>query len=118
MEPTLIGVAGFVALFFLIFAFGMPIGFAMALTGFIGISLIYGMTAALGTLGIVPYSTVAFYVMSVIPMFVLMGEFAFVSGMMTEAYSAINKWLGHLPGGLAMATIRGCAGFAASLVPV
>lgn len=107
------GLAGFAVLFFLIFACGMPIGFAMALVGFIGISLISDMTAGLGSLGIVPYSTAATYIMSVIPAFVLMGEFAFVSGMMTEAYNAIRKWFGYLPGGLAMATIGGCAGFAA-----
>jgi tripartite ATP-independent transporter DctM subunit len=114
MEPTLIGLLGFIVLFCLIFACGMPIGLAMALMGFIGISLISGMTAALGSLGIVPYSTVASYVLSVIPTFILMGELAFLSGMMTEAYSSINKWLGHLPGGLAMATIGGCAAFAAT----
>jgi tripartite ATP-independent transporter DctM subunit len=50
--------------------------------------------------------------MTIIPLFILMGEFAFFSGLITGAYSFMNKWLGHLPGGLAMATIGGCAAFA------
>ena len=106
------GIAGFVALFLLVFS-GMPIAFSMALVGFVGFSLIGGMTAALSVLSNVPYSTIAYYIIGVIPAFLLMGEFALVSGIITEAYDSTNKWLGHLPGGLAMATIVGCAGFAA-----
>lgn len=112
MEPTIVGIAGFAVLFLLVFS-GMPIAFSMALVGFLGFSLIGGMTAALGVLSNVPYSTVAFFIIGVIPAFLLMSEFALVSGIVTEAYDATNKWLGHLPGGLAMATIVGCAGFAA-----
>ena len=112
MDPALVGILGFVTLFLLVFA-GMPIAFSMALVGFVGFSLIGGMTAALSILSNVPYSTVAYYIIGVIPAFLLMGEFALVSGIITEAYDATNKWLGHLPGGLAMATIVGCAGFAA-----
>lgn len=113
MDPTLVGLAGFAALFFLIFAVGMPIGFSMALVGFVGISLISGLSAAWGSLGVVPYSTVATSTMSVIPMFILMGNFAVRSGIMTDVYTALNKWVGHLPGGLAISTVGGCAGFAA-----
>ena len=112
MDPTTIGVAGFGALFLLVFS-GMPIAFSMALVGFLGFSLIGGVTAALGVLSNTPYTTVAFFIMGVIPAFLLMSEFALVSGIVTEAYDATNKWLGHLPGGLAMATIVGCAAFAA-----
>jgi C4-dicarboxylate transporter DctM subunit len=112
MDPTIIGLAGFVALFILVFA-GMPIAFSMALVGFIGFSLIGNIAQALAVVSNVPYSSVAFYIIGVIPAFLLMSEFALVSGIVTEAYDATNKWLGHLPGGLAMATIVGCAGFAA-----
>lgn len=112
MDPTTIGVAGFGALFLLVFS-GMPIAFSMALVGFLGFSLLGGVTAALGVLSNTPYTTVAFFIMGVIPAFLLMSEFALVSGIVTEAYDATNKWLGHLPGGLAMATIVGCAAFAA-----
>jgi tripartite ATP-independent transporter DctM subunit len=61
----------------------------------------------------IPYGTSSFYTFSVIPLFVLMGQFAFYSGMSKDIYSAVHKWMGHLPGGLGMATIAGCAGFAA-----
>ncbi len=112
MEPAIVGILGFVVLFILLAA-GMPIGFAMAMVGFVGFTLISDIGGALGLLGTVPYSTVASYVLSVIPMFVLMGEFSFISGMVTDAYYAAYRWLGHLPGGLAMTTIGACTGFAA-----
>jgi tripartite ATP-independent transporter DctM subunit len=113
MDPTILGVIGFLVLFFLIFVSGMSIGFAMGLVGFAGIAVVGSMDAAFGSLATIPYRTVAFYAMSVIPMFILMGEFAFFSGIVSSAYRVLNKWVGHFPGGLAMATIGGCAGFAA-----
>jgi C4-dicarboxylate transporter DctM subunit len=112
MEPAIAGALGFVALFLLLAA-GMPIGFAMALVGFVGFIFVGGIEGAFGLLGSVPFSTAASYILSVIPMFVLMGEFSFVSGMVTDAYKSAYSWLGHLPGGLAMATIGGCTAFAA-----
>jgi C4-dicarboxylate transporter DctM subunit len=112
MDPVISGILGFVVLFILLAA-GMPIGFAMALVGFVGFTIIADIGGALGLLGSVPYTTVATYALSIIPMFVLMGEFSFVSGMVTDAYKSAYSWLGHLPGGLAMATIGGCTAFAA-----
>jgi C4-dicarboxylate transporter DctM subunit len=112
MSPLLIGVLGLVALFALL-ALGMPIGFAMALVGFAGYAVIAGMQGALMQLSMVPYTTVASYIMSVLPLFLLMGQFAYISGLTKGAYYAMHKWIGHLPGGLAMATIGGCAAFAA-----
>jgi C4-dicarboxylate transporter DctM subunit len=61
----------------------------------------------------VPYSNVASYTLTVLPLFILMGEFAYVSGLVKGAYNAMHKWIGQLPGGLAMATIGGSAAFAA-----
>src|SRR4030065_2413489 len=104
MELTLIGIVGFIVLFVLIFAVGMPIGFAMALIGFIGIATISGFGAGIGSLGTVPYTTVAAYTFAVIPLFILMGEFTFASGIIRDAYSAISKWTARLPGGMAIAT--------------
>jgi tripartite ATP-independent transporter DctM subunit len=108
-----LGIIGFAVLFFLIFVFKIPIGFAMAIVGFVGIYLISSANAALGSLSTIPYRTVAFSSMSVIPMFILMGEYAFHSGIISDSYRTVHKWIGHLPGGLAMATIGGCAAFAA-----
>jgi C4-dicarboxylate transporter DctM subunit len=112
MSPVAIGVLGLVVLFALL-AIGMPIGFAMALVGFVGFALITGWQGALTQLGAVPFSTVHSYILTVLPLFLLMGQFAFVSGLTEGAYYGMHKWLGRLPGGLAMATIGGCAAFAA-----
>ena len=112
MSPTLIGGLGLVVLFALL-ATGMPIGFAMAIVGFAGFAWLGGVKGALTQLASVSYSSVASYMMTVLPLFLLMGQFAFVSGLTQGAYYAMYKWLGRLPGGLAMATIGGCAAFAA-----
>jgi tripartite ATP-independent transporter DctM subunit len=93
--------------------FDLPIGFSMGLVGFLGVSYIVGFEGALGMLRHIPFSTAASYVMSVIPFFVLMGQFSFFSGMIEDFYYSLHRWLGQLRGGLAMATIGACAGFAA-----
>jgi len=107
-----IGIIGVFLLFFLIFL-RVPIGVAMGAVGVAGLASIVSVDAAITRLGQVAFGMTAQYLTAVIPLFVLMGEFAFVSGLSREAYRAMYKWLGHLPGGLAMATIGGCAGFAA-----
>lgn len=112
MNPILIGIIG-LAVLFVLMALEVPIAFAMALVGFCGFAVISGLDAAVNMVGLVPYTTAASYIFSVLPLFLLMGEFSSVSGLMRDAYRTINRWLGHLPGGLAMATIGGCAGFAA-----
>jgi tripartite ATP-independent transporter DctM subunit len=112
MNPVLIGMIALAVLFLLMF-FDMPIAFAMALVGFCGFAVLSSLDAALNMVGLVPYTTAADYIFSVLPLFLLMGEFASISGIMGEAYGTLNKWIGHLPGGLAMATVGGCAGFGA-----
>ncbi len=112
MTPELIGLLGIIALFLLLFA-GIYIGIAMAFVGFVGYSLITGWSTGLYLFGIEPYATASFYSFSIIPLFILMGNFAFFSGMSEDIYTSVHKWIGCYPGGLAMATILGCAGFAA-----
>ncbi len=112
MSPLAIGILG-LAVFFLLMAMGMPVAFAMALAGFGGFVFICGIDKAVGMVGLVPHTTAASYLFSVIPLFLLMGEFCTHSGIIRDAYRSTYKWLGHLPGGLAMATIGGCAGFSA-----
>jgi C4-dicarboxylate transporter DctM subunit len=112
MSPELIGLIGIVILIVLLFA-GMWIGFAMALLGFFGFAYLAGMEAAFGVLSTVPYSTIALYGVSVVPLFLLMGNVAASSGISGDLYKTGYKWVGHLPGGLAMGTIGACAGFAA-----
>jgi len=71
-----------------------------------------GIGPALGLLKTVPYSTFASQSLSVIPLFILMGSFAFSAGISKDLYEAVYKWLGHFRGGLAMATVGACACFA------
>jgi tripartite ATP-independent transporter DctM subunit len=112
MSDLTIGMICFAALFLLIF-WGMHIGFAMAFIGFVGFAILGGVKASVSMLGLVPYSTIASYTFSVLPLFLLMGEFASISGLMRDMYYAVYAWLGRVPGGLAMATIGGSAGFGA-----
>jgi tripartite ATP-independent transporter DctM subunit len=112
MNAELIGVGG-ILLLFVFLAFRMHIGIAMALIGFAGVSLIVNLKAGLNLLGMVPWTEGSSYSLSVIPLFILMGQFAFVSGISQDIYKAVNDWMGHLRGGLAMATIVACSMFAA-----
>lgn len=112
MSPELIGLIGLVLLIVLLFS-GMWIGFAMALLGFLGFAYLGGIEGAFGVLSTIPYSTVALYGVSVVPLFLLMGNVAASSGISGDLYKTGYKWVGHLPGGLAMGTIGACAGFAA-----
>ena len=112
MTPIEIGFVGIVVLVLLIFA-RMHIGISMTLVGFVGFAWIVGWDPALGLLRTVPYSTFASQGMSVIPLFILMGSFAFAAGMSEDLYRTVHNMLGHLKGGLAMATVVACACFAA-----
>lgn len=112
MDPQTIGLSGTGFLFLLLFM-GMPIGFALAFTGFWGIALITDISVALPALLRSFTGTFTTYSFTVIPLFVLMGELASVSGLSQGIYTLADRWLRRLPGGLAIATIGGCAGFAA-----
>ena len=113
MSPPIIGAIGLGVLLILMIG-GMPIGFAMALVGFVGFAFLVKVAGALNLLATIPYATVASSVMSLIPMFMLMGEIIFRARITTSLYDSANKWVGNLPGGLAIATVGACAGFAAA----
>jgi tripartite ATP-independent transporter DctM subunit len=85
----------------------------MAAVGFGGFYYLTSLEGALGILRTVPFATAASYDLSVLPLFLLMGSFAFYSGMSEGLYNSAYKWIGGAPGGLAMATVLGCSGFAA-----
>lgn len=112
MSPQIAGVIGLVVLFLFIFL-GTPIAIAMALIGWAGCCYFTDVLAGTGMLSTSMFNTIFSYVLAVLPLFILMGEFASVSGLTEEIYRAVNKWLGHLPGGLAIVTIGACAGFSA-----
>lgn len=93
---------------------GMPIGIAMLGVGFLGMLSLYPMNLpAFSLMGIAPYSTAATYLYTVVPMFILMGELAMYSGISRDLFHVASVWLGRLPGGLAVASVAGCAGFSA-----
>ena len=112
MSDSLIGVIGILALFGLL-AIRMPVGIVMMLVGFVGIGVMNGWPAALATLGSEPFVIASNFELMIIPMFVLMGNLASISGMSRDLYGAAYAWFGHWRGGLASATIAACAGFAA-----
>ncbi len=112
MEPIQVGLIGILALLILLLS-RMHIGLAMGMVGFFGFAYIAGFEAAFGVLQTVPYTTFASDSLSVIPLFVLMGAFAFSSGMSEDLYAAVRTIFANLLGGLAMATVAACACFAA-----
>ena len=103
---------GFVALFALILL-RVPVGMAMGLVGVTGYASIVGLEPALKMVGQTSMRTVTDYTFGVIPMFLLMGAFVSASGMSRELFRAANSFIGHRRGGLGLATIAACAGFAA-----
>ncbi|MFO1268900.1 MAG: TRAP transporter permease [Rubrivivax sp.] len=105
-------VGGFVVLFALMLL-RVPVGMAMGLVGVSGYALIAGGGPALKLIGQTSMRTVTDYTFGVIPMFMLMGAFVSVSGVSRELFRAANALIGHLRGGLGMATVLACGGFAA-----
>jgi tripartite ATP-independent transporter DctM subunit len=107
-----IGLLMFAAALLLI-ALRMPVGVAMLLVGGLGYAAIAGWTPLLATLRSMPFSKFSSYTLSVIPLFLLMGDFATKGGLNRALFAAARAWFGHWRGGLAVATIGGCAAFGA-----
>src|SRR5215204_2706379 len=112
MSTDAVAVLGFVALFALMLL-RVPVGMAMGLVGVCGFGYLVGFGPALKLIGQTSMRTVTDYTFGVIPMFLLMGAFVSNSGMSRELFRAANGFVGHLRGGLGIATIGACGGFAA-----
>src|SRR5271170_6559819 len=112
MSTDAVAVLGFVALFTLMLL-RVPVGMAMGLVGVTGFGYLVGLTPALKLVGQTSMRTVTDYTFGVIPMFLLMGTFVSNSGMSRELFRAANGFVGHLRGGLGIATVAACGGFAA-----
>ncbi len=112
MTQNLVAISGFVLLFALMLL-RVPVGMAMGLVGVTGFGLLAGFGPALKLIGQTSMRTVTDYTFGVIPMFLLMGAFVSNSGMSRELFRAANTLIGHLKGGLGLATILACGGFAA-----
>jgi tripartite ATP-independent transporter DctM subunit len=100
-------------LLLLLFATGLELGFAMAVVGFLGFGYLNGFQSAMSLLGRDIYDVITNYGYTVFPLFILMGQIAFNAGIAVKLYDSAHKFIGHIPGGLAMATVMGATGFKA-----
>ncbi|WP_027369943.1 TRAP transporter large permease [Desulfovermiculus halophilus] len=113
MSATAVGILGILILLGAIFFLRIPVGFAMAMVGFLGFWKVINLQAALGMISEQTWEVFSSYGLTVIPLFILMGQICFYAGVNQRMYRAAHAWLGHVRGGLAMATVLACAGFAA-----
>ncbi|MBN1106194.1 MAG: TRAP transporter large permease [Deltaproteobacteria bacterium] len=112
MDPIAIGLIGLAVLIVVLFS-RMPVGFVMALLGVVGFSYAVTWGGGLRMLAKDFYAIFGSYSLTVVPLFILMGQVSFHAGISRRLFDAAYKFVGHLPGGLAMATVAACAGFAA-----
>jgi len=110
MNEIMVGIIGLAVLLFL-FATGIELGFAMGLVGFLGFAYLNGFNSAINLLATDFYDVITNYGYTIFPLFVLMGQIGFNAGIAVRLYDAANRFIGHVPGGLAMATVMGATGF-------
>lgn len=113
MTPLMIGFTG-IGVLFVLLALRVPIAVALGAVSLAGIGFIRGWDAVYGAARSMPYAFVAKWELSSIPMFLLMGSIAYYSGLTESLFRTMRLWFSWLPGGLAVATNFGCAGFAAA----
>jgi C4-dicarboxylate transporter DctM subunit len=110
MSEIIVGIIG-IAVLLLLFATGIELGFAMGLVGFLGFAYLNGFPSAMNLLATDFFDVITNYGYTIFPLFVLMGQIGFNAGIAVRLYDAANKFIGHVPGGLAMATVMGATGF-------
>ncbi|MCO6381494.1 MAG: TRAP transporter large permease [Vannielia sp.] len=108
----MIAIYGFVALFVLLF-FGLPLAFSLSVVGFVGFAMLTALQPAGAISAQIVWDTLSSYSLSVLPLFVLMGNLVNHAGLSRDLYRASNAVVGRFKGGLAMATVFACGGFAA-----
>ncbi len=114
MSGSILGLIG-IAVMLVLLALRTPVGMAMIVVGFVGNALLIGFDPALSMLATETFSITSSYALTIIPLFILMGNLASASGLSRSLYDAAYAWIGSWRGGLASATIVGCGGFAAVL---
>ena len=112
MSPVAVGAVG-IAIVLGLMVFEVPIGFAMGLVGVLGFAFLVSFQGAFFQAAAVPFTLITDYNFCVLPLFMFMAHIVFQSGLSMNLYDYANKWIGRLPGGLAIATIGTCAVFAA-----
>lgn len=113
MDPITLGYVSLAALTLLLVS-GLRIAFATAICGFLGLLALRGYNSAAALSAQTIYGHLTNYNLLVLPLFIAMGFFAYYAGITRDLYWAARQWLGHWPGGLAISTVVGCAGFAAA----
>jgi len=113
MDPITAGILGTVLLLVAIFFLRIPVAFAMGIIGFGGFAYVLNWNAATGMLGTELWNVFSKYGLTVIPLFILMGQICFYSGVNERLYKSAYAWMGEIRGGIAMTTVLACAGFAA-----
>jgi C4-dicarboxylate transporter, DctM subunit len=112
IDPIAIGLIGIVVMF-VFFMLGMELAFAMSIIGFVGFAYLRGVNSAINLVAKDYFDAFSSYAVIVIPLFMLMGQIAFNSGMAEVLYKTARRFMGHLPGGLALGTIAGATAFKA-----
>jgi len=112
MNEITVGIIALVVLL-LLFSTGIELGFGMALIGFAGFAYLNGFQPAMQLVGRDVYDVITSYGYTVFPLFILMGQIGFNAGIAVRLYDAAHRFVGHIPGGLAMATVIGATGFKA-----
>ena len=110
MNEITVGIVALILLL-LLFTTGIELGFGMALIGFAGFAYLNGFNAAMQLVSRDLYDVITNYGYTVFPLFILMGQIGFNAGIAVRLYDAAHKFVGHIPGGLAMATVLGATGF-------
>ena len=112
MDLMLAGVAGVILLLVLL-VIGVPIGFAMAFTGVVGLWVVEGAGPAMAHAALIPWEHWRDFIFVTIPLFVLMGQLFYHGGLARDLYQGLRKWVGWVPGGLAISSVFACGGFGA-----
>ena len=112
MDLILIGILGVVLLLTLL-TFGVPIAFAMAFTGVLGLWVVEGPSPTMAHAALIPWEHGRDFIFVAIPLFVLMGQLFYHAGLAIDLYEGLQKWVGRVPGGMAIASVLACGGFGA-----
>src|SRR5512143_420935 len=113
MSAPTVGIIGILVMFAVLFVLRLPAAFTMMIVGFLGVAYVTSFSAALGMIGPDLWNIFSSYGLTVIPMFILVGEFVHYGGYNNSLYYATYRWFGHYRGGLAITTIMACAAFSA-----
>jgi tripartite ATP-independent transporter DctM subunit len=112
MDPIAVGIIGIVVMLGLL-VLGVPIAFSMAVVGIVGTAIVAGITQTLSQIVLIAWDKGTDFIIVCIPLFIFMGQLTSTTGIASELYEFLQRWLGRLPGGLAIASVCACGAFGA-----